>query len=102
MSTSQIVSDLCLARVISELAESSEDLYSCLRVNHMWCKCAVAYLWQTPFHWTGDKAGRMVGKFLQLLPKGYIDDLEYVMGIYVPPHNTRPTFNYLQCVKTMN
>ncbi|CAG8653454.1 10272_t:CDS:1, partial [Paraglomus brasilianum] len=93
---------LCIAQIISELSEDSNDLYSCLLVNRMWCKCAVKYLWQMPFSWCEDNGGRMLTSFLQLLPSESLDDLEYIMGMDIPPPNLRPMFNYLGFVRTLN
>src|SRR5438105_2123521 len=103
MSNSNILPELpflCITQIIFELSDSSSDLYSCLFVNRMWCRCAIALLWQRPFYWSGDKAGRMVAKFLQLFPQGYLDDLEYVMGLHIPSHNSNPMFNYLHFVRS--
>ena len=92
---------LCIAQIISYLSESSDDLYSCLLVNHLWSECSVIHLWHTPFYWKGNKAGAMVTSFLQLLPNDCIKDLEYTMGIEMPLRNTQPSFNYLNLVRTM-
>ncbi|CAG8500813.1 10413_t:CDS:2, partial [Paraglomus brasilianum] len=89
------------SQIISHLSESSGDLYSCLLVNQMWSECAVVHLWHTPFYWSGHKAGAMVKSFLQLLPSDCFEDLEYLMGIHMPPRNTQPTFSYLSFIRTM-
>ncbi|CAG8652347.1 25_t:CDS:1 [Paraglomus brasilianum] len=93
---------LCVAQIIFELSDSSADLHSCLLVNRMWCKCAVAYLWRTPFYWNGHRAVKMVIEFLRLLPNDCLEDLEYVIGIHIPAQNMQPMFNYLSFVRTMN
>ncbi|CAG8560198.1 3734_t:CDS:2 [Paraglomus occultum] len=92
---------LCVAQIVYELSESSRDLYSCLFVNHIWCRCAIVYLWKTPFYWSGSKAERMLDKFLALLPEKTLDDLSGSLGVNIPPQNTHPFFNYLSFVRTM-
>src|SRR5438132_4642805 len=84
-----------LVQTISNLSESSEDLYSCLLVNRTWCECAVAYLWRKPFHWPGNKSGRMAKQILQLLHMdGSVDsDAE---------DSKKPMIDYLSFVKTMS
>ena len=65
----------------------------------MWCRCAVVYLWHTPFYWIGRKAREILKICLALLPREYFENLE--SEIYIPPHKNQSTFNYLGFVKTM-
>ncbi|CAG8505193.1 3766_t:CDS:1 [Paraglomus brasilianum] len=92
---------LCVAQIVYELSESSRDLYSCLFVNRIWCRCAIVYLWKTPFYWSGSKSKRMLGKFLALLPKKTLDELTGSLGVDIPPQNMHPFFDYLSFVRTM-
>src|SRR5437764_452887 len=92
---------LCIMQIICELSESSNDLYSCSLVNRMWCECAIAYLWQTPFRWSGRKACRMLVKFLRFLPKECFEDLEDIVDMHPPLESEQSIFNYLNFVRTI-
>ncbi|GBC02807.1 hypothetical protein RclHR1_04830005 [Rhizophagus clarus] len=45
----------CLLEIFSYLKDDRKTLFSCIRVNRLWCRLAIPILWSTPFKYYSQK-----------------------------------------------
>src|SRR6266542_2082656 len=96
----------CLDEIFEYLSDDKVTLYSCLLVNHLYCKIAVRILWRDVCYLENNDRPHVplsiISTLVACLPKETKDRFYRYETLNITPTHKPPLFNYASFLKTIS